>query len=216
MLIGIGAAVVQLPPLGFLIVFLPVVFPPLPRRRRHDVALGSSGTWLSRTCGTTHRAWLRSVRPHSRWRGALSRSPFHEGIFRLSLVGARWLLPSHFCVVLSTLVNGAQPLRGVAYFALLAEPFAIVSRSRRSTPPDAGVQRFFRYLRRPGSAVQMPPSPTGRRTTLGLGRVPGARNADGSGAGAHVIGAVATNSGHFGMFGGRGEPCHRVRSSSWP
>ena len=65
-------------------------------------------------------------------------------------------------MVLSTLVNGAQPLRGVAYFALLAEPFAIVL-ALLIDPPDGRGRKVLLGTCGVLVAVQVPPLPTGRR-----------------------------------------------------
>ena len=99
-----------------------------------------------------------------------------------------WLIALGFCVVLSTLVNGAQPLRGVAYFALLAEPFAIVL-ALLIDPPDGRGRKVLLGTCGVLVAVQVPLA-YWQAHTLGWGD-PVQGTLYGSGAGAHVIGAVA-------------------------
>jgi hypothetical protein len=98
-----------------------------------------------------------------------------------------WLALLGSAVVVSTIANQSQPLRGLVYFLLLAEPFAIVC-ALLIDPPSYAQRRLLLGTCAALVAVQVPLS-YWQAYSLGWGD-PVQGTLYGSGAGAHVIAAV--------------------------
>ena len=111
-----------------------------------------------------------------------------RGRSELALRTVKWLGLFSAAVVASALVNHAELIRGPVYFALLAEPFAIVA-ALLVDPPSALWRRRLLRTCIVLVAVQVPIC-YWQATTTGWGDgVQGTLY--GSGAGAHVVGAIA-------------------------
>ena len=105
----------------------------------------------------------------------------------MALRTAKWLFLLAGAVTASALVNHPEPLRGPIYFALVAEPFAIVL-ALVADPPSAAWRHRLIRLCALLVAVQVPLA-YWQATTLSWGdAVQGTLY--GSGAGAHVVGAI--------------------------
>jgi hypothetical protein len=92
-----------------------------------------------------------------------------------------------FAVAASTLANQLDPIRGLVYFLLLGEPFAIIC-ALQFDPPDARDRKILIRLCAALVAIQVPLA-YGQALFSGLGD-PVQGTLYGSGAGAHVVAAV--------------------------
>src|SRR5829696_272273 len=99
----------------------------------------------------------------------------------------KWLVVLGLAVVASVLLNESEPLRGPVYFAVLAEPFAIVC-ALLIEPPTQSERRVLLRTCAALIAVQIPIA-YAEGITLGFGdAVQGTLY--GSGVGAHALGAI--------------------------
>jgi hypothetical protein len=115
---------------------------------------------------------------------ALIRGHPRSGLARRSGI---WLFVLGLAVVASALLNESEPLRGPAYFAVLAEPFAIVC-ALLIEPPTSSERTLLLRTCVVLIAVQIPLAYV-QAVTLGLGdSVQGTLY--GSGVGAHAVGAL--------------------------
>jgi len=115
---------------------------------------------------------------------ALVRGRPHSGLARRSTI---WLGALGLAVLASALINESEALRGPAYFAVLAEPFAIVC-ALLIVPPTRKERTFLIRICVLLIAVQVPLAYF-QAVTLGLGdAVQGTLY--GSGVGAHAVGAL--------------------------